>query len=64
MLIEVETSALQQAALARAKQDSALEAKACALMKQYGFFLPSPAKDFFRELANHLNWNHLKGQLK
>lgn len=45
-------------------RDEALEAKACALMRQYGLFLPRPAKDFFRELADHLNWQHLKGQLK
>lgn len=49
--------------LEQKRRDSALEAKACALMKQYGFFLPGPAKEFFRELADHLNWQHLKGIL-
>jgi hypothetical protein len=49
--------------LEQKRKDSALEAKACALMKQYGFFLPGPAKAFFRELADHLNWEHLKGTL-
>jgi hypothetical protein len=64
MQYDVELSELRAAALARAQTDSALEAKACALMRQYGLFLPRPAKDFFRELADHLNWQHLKGQLK
>lgn len=41
-----------------------LERQACALMKQYGLYLPRPAKEFFRELADYLNWNTLKGILK
>lgn len=45
-------------------RDSALEAKACALVRQYGLFLPGPAKEFFRELAEQLNWNTLKGLIK
>lgn len=49
--------------LEQKRKDSALEAKACALLRKYGFFLPGPAKDFFRELANHLNWINLKGML-
>jgi len=64
MQLDVELSEVRAAAGAHAAKDSALEAKACALMKQYGFILPRPAKDFFRELANHLNWNTLKGQIK
>ena len=64
MQIDVEVEALRKAALARAATDSALEAKACALMRQYGLFLPGPAKAFFRELADHLNWHNLKGILK
>lgn len=64
MEIKVELSELRAAAGARAAIDSALEAKACALMRQYGLLLPRPAKDFFRELANHLNWEKLKGQIK
>ena len=64
MQLDVELSDLRTAASARAATDSALEAKACALMKQYGFFLPGPAKTFFRELADHLNWNTLKGNIK
>lgn len=64
MVIDVETSALKAAAHAHAAKDSAMEAKACALLRQYGFFLPGPAKEFFRELANHLNWTTLKDILK
>jgi hypothetical protein len=41
-----------------------LEQRACALIRQYGLFLPGPAKQFFRELADHLNWDTLKGILK
>ncbi|MGZ3319669.1 MAG: hypothetical protein ACXU9C_01670 [Xanthobacteraceae bacterium] len=63
-MMVVELDKLHEAARAHAVKDSALEAKACALMRQYGFFLPGPAKDFFRELADHLNWHNLKGQLK
>lgn len=40
-----------------------LEIKAVALMKQYGFFLPKPAKEFFRELADFLQWEKLKKEL-
>lgn len=60
MQLDVEISELQAAARAQALKDSAMEAKACALMKQYGFFLPKPAKEFFRELAEFLNWQQLK----
>ena len=49
--------------LEQKRKDSELEAKACALMRQYGFFLPGPAKTFFRELADYLNWNNLKGMM-
>jgi hypothetical protein len=63
MNVPVEITELQKAARATADKDAALEAKACALMKQYGFFLPGPAKDFFRELADFLNWTKLKGIL-
>jgi hypothetical protein len=45
-------------------KNTELEAKACALLRQYGFFLPGPAKEFFRELADNLNWQQLKGILK
>ncbi len=41
-----------------------LENEACALMRQYGLFLPRPAKDFFRKLAVALNWEKLKEQIK
>jgi len=64
MQYDVELADLRAAARARADTDAAMEAKACALLRQYGLFLPGPAKTFFRELALHLNWNNLKGQLK
>jgi hypothetical protein len=64
MHVEVELSELRAAVSDRAAADTALEAKACALMTTYGRWLPGPAKDFFRELATHLNWNNLKGKLK
>jgi hypothetical protein len=41
-----------------------LEREAVALIKKYGLFLPAPAKEFFRKLADHLKWNTLKEQLK
>lgn len=41
-----------------------LERQAVALVKQYGWVLPAPAKDFFRKLAEFLQWNELKGILK
>jgi hypothetical protein len=44
-------------------KNAELERRACALIKQYGLFLPGPAKAFFRELADFLNWNNLKGIL-
>lgn len=52
-----------QIELDKKRQDSALEAKACALVRQYSFVLPRQVKDFMKELADHLNWNHLKGML-
>jgi hypothetical protein len=44
-------------------QSQELERKAIALIKQYGFFLPKPAKAFFGELADFLQWNDLKKEL-
>jgi hypothetical protein len=40
-----------------------LERQACALINQYGLWLPAPAKAFFRKLADFLNWQDLKGKL-
>lgn len=40
-----------------------LERDAIALIKKYGLFLPAPAKEFFRKLADFLNWNDLKKEL-
>ena len=37
----------------------ALEREAVTLYQQYGFFLPGPAKAFFRKLAIHLQWQDL-----
>jgi hypothetical protein len=59
MNLAVELSEMRTAAAAYGAKDSALEAKACALLKQYGFLLPKPAKEFFGELAVHLNWKAL-----
>lgn len=41
------------------EQGPALEREAVALYRQYGFFLPGPAKAFFRKLAIHLQWQDL-----
>ena len=41
------------------EQGQALEREAVTLYKQYGFFLPGPAKAFFRKLAIHLQWHDL-----
>lgn len=40
-----------------------LEREAVALIRQYGFFLPAPAKAFFRKLAVFLNWQDLQREL-
>lgn len=41
-----------------------LERRAVALFKQYGLFLPRPVKEFFRDLAAHLNWQDLMKGIK
>lgn len=41
------------------EQGRALERQAVKLYRQYGLFLPGPAKEFFRELATHLQWQDL-----
>lgn len=40
-----------------------LEREAIALVKQYAWVLPAPAKAFFKRLAKHLNWANLEGIL-
>ena len=40
-------------------QGQALQHQAVKLYQQYGLFLPGPAKDFFRKLAIHLQWQDL-----
>lgn len=45
-------------------QNEELERQAVALIRQYGLFLPAPAKEFFRKLAEFLQWDNLKGILK
>jgi hypothetical protein len=40
-----------------------LERQAVALIKQYGLFLPKPAKEFFKRLAVYLKWNQLEKTL-
>jgi hypothetical protein len=49
--------------LEQKRRDSDLEAKACALVRQYGLLLPRQVKGFMKELAEHLKWNNLKGML-
>lgn len=63
MQIDVDLEELNAAVRARATKEAALEARACAFIRQYGFFLPGPAKELFRELADHFNWQKLKGVL-
>lgn len=41
-------------------ESKAMQREAVALYRQYGFFLPGPAKDFFRKLAIHLKWHDLE----
>jgi hypothetical protein len=43
----------------RSVKDLEMEARAVAFARQYGFFLPGPAKAFFRELAAYLAWENL-----
>lgn len=40
-----------------------LEREAVALVNQYRWALPKPAKEFFKRLAEHLGWQNLKGTL-
>jgi hypothetical protein len=49
---------------AHTPEDAAIENEATGLIKKYGLFLPAPAKEFFRKLADHLKWNNLKEQIK
>jgi hypothetical protein len=44
-------------------ESESLEREAIALVKQYGWALPQPAKKFFKRLADHLGWENLKGTL-
>jgi len=44
----------------RSTKDLEMEARAVTFARQYGFFLPGPAKVFFRELATYLNWQNLQ----
>jgi hypothetical protein len=44
--------------------DEDLQRQAVALIKQYGLFLPGPAKTFFRKLAVHLQWIDLQKAMK
>ncbi len=41
------------------EQCQALEREAVVLYRKYGYFLPGPAKAFFRKLAIHLQWQDL-----
>lgn len=42
------------------EESKALEREACALVKQYGFFMPSPVKGFLAKMAIFLNWQELQ----
>ena len=44
-------------------KNAEMQRRAVALVTQYGLFMPGPVKTFLRELADHLNWNDLKGKL-
>jgi hypothetical protein len=52
-----------EASAAMYRRGVELEAEAVSLIKQYGFFLPAPAKGFFRKLAIYLNWQKLIKEL-
>lgn len=52
------------AAVAAQQRAARLEYQAVQLMNQYGWVLPGPAKVFFRELAEFLNWSTLKKAMK
>lgn len=43
------------------EESAKLEAEAVALVKQYGWALPKPVKEFMRRLAAFLEWEKLKG---
>ena len=49
---------------AKRQADLELQLEAVALIKQYGFLLPAPAKAFFRKLAVFLKWHDLTKALK
>jgi hypothetical protein len=53
----------QESAAAMYARGVQLEGEAVALVKKYGFFLPAPAKEFFRKLAVYLNWQQLTKEL-
>ncbi len=46
------------------EQSQEMEREACALVKQYGFFMPSPVKKFLAKMAIFLNWQQLSKDLK
>lgn len=56
--------AVAEARHARRVANIELQREAVALITQYGFFLPAPAKAFFRKLADFLQWHDLKKALK
>jgi hypothetical protein len=64
MSILDEQHAARERQEARRVANIELEREAVALIKQYGFFLPAPAKAFFRKLAIFLNWQELTKELK
>lgn len=44
-------------------ESEALEREAVALVNQYKWVLPAPAKEFFKKLARHLKWEKLEKAL-
>lgn len=40
-----------------------LEREACALVRQYGIFLPAAVRSFLKKLADKLQWETLKGMV-
>lgn len=44
-------------------QSEELQRQACALVRQYGFILPSAVRAFMFNLADFLQWDDLKKML-
>lgn len=51
---------IRRQVLERETESKSLQREAVAMYRQYGYFLPGPAKEFFRKLAIHLHWHDLE----